>query len=140
MSGPKGKARRCILGLPPQTTGAITFALSLFLFSYLFSTPPQAGPLLIHAFLSCFVNNFTHHLSSQYGRGPAADSGVSADYSGCSAVPEDSRCDSRIPSLQGRTANGPSIPPHAAAHCLDLVLQKLQVGVRGELYHLPRLR
>jgi hypothetical protein len=72
----------------------------------------SAGSLLPHPTLTYLINIFSKHLYSQYGRGPAAASGVAVDDSNCATVSENPRCHSRISALQGRRVNGPLTRPH----------------------------
>ena len=97
-----------------QTTSTFPFCLVVLLRNpfFLFISSPAAGSLLPHPTLTCLINIFAKHLYSQYGRGPAAASGVAVDDSNCATVSENPRCHSRISALQGRRANGPSLAPH----------------------------
>lgn len=104
--------RDAALGHCPNTKQP-ELSLSAFFLSlcYSFLSLPLASLPLPHTPLTCLINISAYHLHSHYGRGPAAASGVSAHYPDCSAVSENSRCYSRISSLQGRKANGPQSVP-----------------------------
>lgn len=97
-----------------QTTSTFPLCFVVLLRNslFLFISSPSAGSLLPHPTLTYLINIFSKHLYSQYGRGPAAASGVAVDDSNCATVSENPRCHSRISALQGRRVNGPLTRPH----------------------------